>query len=386
MTTQYTFQGYHRPDGTVGVRNHVLLLPVEGISNRVAENVSHIIQGTLALQHPYGDLQFGQDLDLFFRIMTGAGANPNVAAVIVIGMEPVWVDQIASGIEATGKPVARFTIRHVGDLVTTEQVARKAQEFMYCASEIPRQEASLTDIVLSTKCSESDPTNGLAANPIVGTVVERALAAGTTVLFGETSELTGAEYIIAGRIKTQDQQRKFWQMYHEYIGFIADQRANLLGSQPNQSNLLGGLTTIEEKAFGNITKIGQALIDGVLESAQAPPGKGLWFMNTSSAAAEVLTLFAAAGSVLCMVATGQGNIIGNPLMPVIKLTANPQTAMTMAEHFDLDFSTVLSQQTSIDQGGNMLMDMLLRVAGGRVTASEVLNHNEFVPVKLFRSA
>ncbi len=386
MTSEYTFKGYRRPDGTVGIRNHVLLLPVEGISNRVAENVSHIIQGTLDLRHPYGDLQFGQDLELFFRTMTGAGCNPNVAAVIVIGIEPVWVDRIASGIEATGKPVARFTIRRVGDLATTEQVARKAQEFVYLASEMKRQQASLTDITLSTKCTESDPTSGLASNPIVGKVVERALAAGSTVLFGETSELTGVEHLVADRIKTGDQQAKFWRIYNEYVGFIADQKANLLGSQPNQANLFGGLTTIEEKACGNITKIGRSMIDGVLESAEAPPHKGLWFMNTSSAAAEVLTLFAASGSVLCVVSTGQGNIIGNPLMPVIKLTANPQTAMTMAEHFDLDFSTVLNQQISIDEGGNMLMDMLRRVADGRVTASEVLNHNEFVPVKLFRSA
>ncbi len=382
----YTFNGYRRPDGTVGVRNHVLLLPVEGISNRVAENVSHMIKGTLDLKHPYGDLQFGRDLELFFRIMIGAGSNPNVAAVIVIGMEPVWVDRIASGIEATGKPVARFTIRHVGDLATIEHVARKAQEFVYFASEIKTQEASLSDIILATKCTGSDTTNGLAANPIVGKVVERALATGSTVLFGETSELTGAEHLIAGRIKSRDQQEKFWRIYNEYVGFIADQRADLLGSQPNQSNIHGGITTIEEKAFGNIAKIGQALIDGVLESADAPPGKGLWFMNTSGAAAEALSLFAAAGSVLCMVPTGQGNIIGNPLMPVIKLTANPQTAKTMAEHFDLDVSAALRQEMPIDQAGNMLMDMLLRVAGGRVTASEVLNHNEFVPVKLFRSA
>lgn len=381
-----TFNGYRRPDGTVGVRNHILLLPVDGISNRVAQNVSHIIKGTLDLKHPYGDLQFGQDLELFFRIMIGAGSNPNVAAVIVIGSEPIWVDRIASGIEATGKPVARFSIRHVGDLATIEQVARKAREFVYCASEIKAQEASLSDIILSAKCTESDPTNGVAANPIMGKVVERALATGSTVLFGETSELTGAEHLIANRIKTRDQQEKFWRIYNEYVGFIANQKADLLGSQPSQSNILGGLTTIEEKAFGNIAKIGRASIDGVLESADAPPGKGLWFMNTSSAAAEVLTLFAAAGSVLCMVATGQGNIIGNPLMPVIKLTANPQTATTMAEHFDLDFSAVLSQQMPIDPAGDVLMDMVLRVADGRVTAAEVLNHNEFVPVKLFRSA
>lgn len=257
-------------------RRAMLLLPVDGISNRVAENVAHTIKGTLALRHPFGDLQFGKDLELFFRIMIGAGSNPNVATLIVIGMEPVWVDRIASGVEATGKPVARFAIRHVGDLATIEQVARKAREFVYFASEIKMQKAKLSDIVLSTKCSESDTTNGLASNPIVGKLVDRAVSAGSTVVFGETSELTGVEQQIADRIKSEDQRKKFWQVYGEYVEFISDQKADLLGSQPSQTNILGGLTTIEEKAFGNIAKIGQAPIEGVLESAvrhQARPPK-----------------------------------------------------------------------------------------------------------------
>lgn len=381
-----TFKGYHRPDGTIGVRNHVLLLPVEGIANRVAENVAHMIKGTLDLRHPYGDLQFGQDLELLFRILIGAGSNPNVAAAIVIGMEPVWADRIASGIAETGKPVARFAIGHVGDLATIEHVARKAQEFVYGASELKTQDAGLGDLVFAVKCSESDPTNGLAANPIVGNVVERAVASGATVLFGETSELTGAEDLVASRIKDHAEREKFWRLYHEYVDFIAAQHADLLGSQPSQANIHGGLTTIEEKAFGNITKIGQVEITGVLDSAVRPKGKGLWFMNTSGAAAEALSLFAAGGAVISVVPTGQGNIIGNPLMPVIKLTANPDTARTMPEHFDLDVSPALRQEISIAQAGDQLLDLLLRVAGGRVTASEVLNHNEFVPFKLFRSA
>jgi len=382
----YTFQGYRRANGAVGVRNHVVILPVDGISNRVARNVSHLIQGTVDLKHAYGDLQFGKDLELFFRTMIGAGANPNVAAAVVVGMEPNWLDEIASGIEKTGKPVARFVIGHAGDLATTERAARKAQEFVFYASEIKTETVRLADIVLCTKCSESDPTSGLASNPTVGKVVERALDAGSTVLFGETSELTGAEQMIADRIKKLDQKEKFWRLYNDYVGFIENQRAHLLGSQPCQSNIRGGLSTIEEKAFGNVRKIGTAFIEGVLESGEAPGGKGLWFMNTSSAAAEVLTLFAAAGSVLCLATTGQGNIIGSPLMPVIKMTANPRTAQTMAEHIDLDVSGLLRQEISLDQAADMLADLLVRVAGGRWTASETLKHHEFVPVKLYRSA
>jgi len=158
--TGYTFQGYRRDNGTVGVRNHVVVLPVDGISNRVARNVSHMIQGTIDLKHPYGDLQFGKDLELFFRIMTGAGTNPNVAAVVAIGMEPDWLDRIASGIEATGKPVARFVIGHAGDLATTEKAARKAQEFVYYASEIKTQEVNLADMFSPPSAVNRTPPTG----------------------------------------------------------------------------------------------------------------------------------------------------------------------------------------------------------------------------------
>ena len=160
-------------------------------------------------------------------------------------------------------------------------------------------------------------------------------------MFGETSELTGAEQIIADRIQSADEREKLWQVYNDYVGFIKNQKADLLGSQPTQGNIRGGLSTIEEKAFGNIQKTGRAAIEGVLESARTPPGKGLWFMNTSSTAAEALTLFAAAGSVLHISPTGQGNIVGNPVMPVIKLSANPLTVATMPEHIDVDVSAVL---------------------------------------------
>ncbi|MCY0885889.1 MAG: UxaA family hydrolase [Firmicutes bacterium] len=382
----YTFPGYRRPDGRVGVRNLVLLLPIDGIANRAAENVAHIVRGTTALKHPYGDLQFGEDLEVFFRVLIGAGTNPNVAAVIVIGLEPVWVDRVASGIAASGKPVARFVIGQAGDLATIERAARKAVDFVIRASELRPEPAGLDAIILAVKCSESDPTSGLAANPVVGLVVDRVVAAGGTVLFGETSELTGAEQLVADRFRTLEERERFLRVYQEYVGFLASQHASLLGSQPSQANLQGGLTTIEEKAFGNLTKIGQAPIEGVLESAQHPPDRGLWFMNTSSAAAEVLTLFSAAGTGLAVVTTGQGNIIGNPLMPVLKLTANPQTAHTMAEHVDLDLSPVLRQEVTPEAAADQLLDLILRVAGGRWTAAEVLRHTEFVPVKLFRSA
>ncbi|MBE0467378.1 MAG: UxaA family hydrolase, partial [Candidatus Desulforudis sp.] len=373
-----TFMGYRRENGGVGVRNHVAVIPMDGLSNTAAMNVAKITHGVEALTHPFGEGQFGKDLELFFQTVIGVGSNPNVASAIVIGIEPNWTDKVNTGISATGKPVASFSIEGYGDFVTIERAARKAREFIQYASELQPQKIDLSEIVMSIKCGESDTTNGLASNPAVGKVVERLLEFGATIIFGETTELTGAEHFVKNRIQSFEQQEKFQAVYDEYVGFIKSQNADLFGSQPTQGNIRGGLSTIEEKALGNIQKIGKAGIAGVLEPAEAPPEKGLWFMNTSSTAAEVLTLFAAAGSVVNLFPTGQGNVIGNPVMPVIKLTANPLTASSMAEHIDVNISDVLTRKITTEQAGEMLMDMLVRTANGRLTSSEVLGHREFL--------
>ncbi|MDI6824200.1 MAG: UxaA family hydrolase [Bacillota bacterium] len=381
-----TFWGYRRPDGRVGTRNHVAIIPLDDLSNAAAEAVSKVIQGTMALPHPYGRLQFGADLELFFRTMINTGRNPNIAAAVVIGIEPNWTRKLAEGIAETGKPVAWFAIERHGDLSTIEKASRKAKQFVHYASELRREEVDLSEIVVSVKCGESDTTSGLAANPTVGRVVERLLDAGATVLFGETSELTGGEDIVAARMKTPELQAQFLRVFNDYVGFIEREEADLLGSQPTQGNIVGGLTTIEEKAMGNIQKIGRARVDGVLEPAQPPPGKGLYFMDTSSAGAEAVTLFAAGGAVVHLFPTGQGNVVGNPVMPVIKLSANPITVSTMSEHIDVDVSGLITLEKTLDGAADDLMDMLLRTANGRLTAAEVLGHREFVLTKLFRSA
>lgn len=381
-----TFWGYRRPNGTVGVRNHVIVLPVDDISNAAAEAVGRVIQGTLALPHPYGRLQFGADLELFFRTLIGTGANPNVAAAVVIGIEPAWTARVAEGIARSGKPVAAFHIERSGDLKVIEQASRAAKEFVHQASEMRREQFPLSELVMSIKCGESDTTSGLASNPTVAKAVEKVVAAGGTVLFGETSELTGAEHFIEARIRDPVQREKFRRIFDEYQEAIRAQGVDLLGSQPTEGNIAGGLSTIEEKAMGNIQKVGDLPVDGVLEMAESPPGRGLYFMNTSSAAAEAVTLFAAGGAVLHLFPTGQGNVVGNPIIPVIKLSANPVTVKTMAEHIDLDVSGILTLEETLEQAGQRLLELILRTASGRLTAAEVLGHREFVLTRLYRTA
>jgi (2R)-sulfolactate sulfo-lyase subunit beta len=379
--------GYRRENGRVGVRNHVVILPVDDISNAACEAVASHIQGTMALPHAYGRLQYGEDLELHFRTMIGTGRNPNVAAVVVIGIEENWTKKIADGIAETGKPVAAFSIEGTGDLETVRKASWKAKEFVQWASESSREPVELRELMVSIKCGESDTTTGLGSCPTVGEAVDRLIDEGATVLFGETSELTGGEHLIAERMATPELRESFQRMYEDYVELIETQSESLLGSQPTQGNIAGGLSTIEEKALGNIEKTGTKEIIGALEPAVAPDnGPGLYFMDSSSAAAEHVTLMGAGGAVLHMFPTGQGNVIGNPIVPVIKVSANPNTVKKMAEHIDVDVSGLLSRELRLPEAGDLMMEYLARTANGRITAAEALGHREFSMTKLYRSA
>jgi (2R)-sulfolactate sulfo-lyase subunit beta len=243
---------------------------------------------------------------------------------------------------------------------------------------------------VSTKCGESDTTTGLSSCPTVGNMYDKLIPKGIYGCFGETSEITGAEQLAKARAinpKVGAKWYRTWKAYEEEV-IQAHKTDDLSESQPTKGNIAGGLTTIEEKALGNLEKIGRECryID-VLEPAEAPrKGPGLYFMDTSSAAAECVTLMAAAGYVVHCFPTGQGNVIGNPILPVIKLTGNPKTVRTMSEHIDLDISGIIRREITIPEAGDMLIDIIARTANGRLTAAEALGHREFVLTKLYRSA
>jgi len=390
MTTGKRIWAWRRENGRVGIRNHVVVLPLDDISNAACEAVAAHIQGTLALPHAYGRLQFGEDLELHFRTMIGTGSNPNVAACVVIGIEPAWTQQVVAGIAATGKPVAGFSIEAQGDIATVAAASRKAKEFVQLATGQLRVECDLSELWIAAKCGESDTTTGLASCPTVGNMYDKLIPQGIYGCFGETTELTGAEHLAAARAATPEVADKFmrtWQAYQDEV-IEAHKTSDLSDSQPTKGNIAGGLTTIEEKALGNLEKIGRRVrfIDVLAPAEQPARGPGLYFMDTSSAAAECNTLQAAAGYVLHVFPTGQGNVIGNPIMPVIKISGNPRTVRTMSEHIDLDVSGIVRREMTIAEAGDALIDMIVRTANGRLTAAEALGHREFVMTKLYRSA
>jgi (2R)-sulfolactate sulfo-lyase subunit beta len=383
-----TFWGYKRENGRVGVRNHVIILPVDDLSNAAAQAVENNIKGTMAIPHPYGRLQFGADLDLHFRTLIGAGSNPNVAAAVVIGIEDGWAKRVADGIAATGKPVSFFGIEGHGDPETVKRASQAAKEYLQRASELRREERPLKDLWVSTKCGESDTTSGIGSNPCVGNAFDKLYPHGVTLVFGETTELTGGEHLVAARCRNDEVRKKFQFMFDRYQKVIDRHKtSDLMDSQPTKGNIAGGLTTIEEKALGNIQKIGRkCLVDGVIDKAETPTGPGLWFMDSSSAAAEMVTLCAAAGFVVHLFPTGQCNVIGNPILPVIKLCANPRTVRLMTDHLDVDVSGITRRELTMDQAGDKLLECMFRTANGRLTAAEALGHREFVLTRLYESA
>lgn len=383
-----SFEGWRRENGRMGVRNHVIILPVDDLSNAAAEAVANNIKGAMAIPHAYGRLQFGADLDLHFRTLIGTGCNPNVAGVVVIGIEPGWTGKIVEGIAKSGKPVEGFAIEQNGDINTIANASRAAYRLVKHASRLKKTKADLTELWVSTKCGESDTTSGLASCPTVGNAFDKLWENGNTLVFGETSEITGGEHLVAARCRTPAIAEQFMAMFNRYQRMIEANKTNDLSeSQPTKGNIEGGLTTIEEKALGNIQKIGKTcLVDGVLDKAEEPTAPGLWFMDSSSAAAEMVTLCAASGYAVHFFPTGQGNVIGNPILPVIKLTANPRTQRTMSEHIDVDVTGLLQKRMNMDDAGEALLDCMLRTADGELTAAELLGHREFSLTRLYESA
>ena len=385
-----TFSGWRRENGRVGVRNLVVLLPLDDLSNAACEAVANNVKGTQALPHAYGRLQFGADLDLHFRTLIGIGSNPNVAAVVVIGIEDQWTNTVVEGIAKTGKPVVGFGIEGNGDIATIAKASYQAKRFVQWATELPRETCSISELWVSTKCGESDTTTGLSSCPTVGNMYDKLIPHGIYGVFGETSEITGAEHLCKERAASPEIAEKWYKMWKSYQDDVieAHKTNDLSDSQPTKGNIAGGLTTIEEKALGNLEKIGRECkyIDA-LEPAEAPAkGPGLYYMDTSSAAAECVTLMAAGGYVVHTFPTGQGNVIGNPIVPVIKITGNPQTMRTMPEHIDVDVSGILRRDMTIPEAGDALIANIVRTSNGRLTAAEALGHREFSMTKLYRSA
>ena len=386
MSEDTNFLGYQRENGRVGIRNHVALIALDHAGAPVVDAVCQLIRGTVPISHQYGRLQFGEDLDLTFRILIGTGSNPNVAATVIVGIEPNWTQKVAQEIEKkTKKPVRAVHVIGKGTIGAIEETARHAAQLVSWASELKKATFGISDLVVSIKCGASDTTSGIASNPVIGVAAGRVVDLGGALIFGETTELAGGEHIIAQRAANNEVKEQFMRVFDDYISFAKSKGVDIIGSQPTQENIAGGLSTIEEKALGNIQKVPDRPVQGVLRPAEEPKGKGLYFMDSSSSAQEQITLCAAAGAVVHLFSTGQGNPVGHPILPVIKITGNPNTAASMVENIDVDVSDIIQGDMTVEMGGEMVFKKMLEHASGKLTAAEILRHDNFTINRVYKS-
>jgi len=372
-----TFPAYLRADGRAGARNHLLVLPSVFCANVAAQRIAEAVPGAIALPHPYGCAQL--DIARTADVLAGLGAHPNVGATVVVGLgcEMLQADDLAARIAAAGQTVEALSIQREGGTLKTITRGRElAHKLAAHLAAKQRQAAPLSKLVLATECGGSDATSGLGANPVIGAVADRVVAAGGTVLLSETTELMGAEHILARRAVSAAVGRQLVEIVAAVERETLALGADLRGSQPTPGNMAGGLTTIEEKSLGCIYKAGSSPLRGVLAYAGPPPGPGLFVMDAPGHDAESVVAMVAGGAQVVLFSTGRGTPLGAPVAPVIKLTANPRTAQSMADHIDFSAASVIGGETTVPAAGEALWAVLLHVLAGQQTANEILGHHE----------
>ena len=382
MTTSDSFLGYRRPDGRVGVRNHLLVVPTVICSAVVAERIAAAVApvGT-ALPHLAGCGQLGPDMTVTHETLAAYCRHPNVGAVIVValGCEQVVAQRLADEARRHQKPAAVIAIQNEGGTVrATSRGIEIAREMVDVLSRAERTWCDVSSLVLSVKCGGSDYTSGLASNPTVGRVADALVDRGGAVVLGEVAEIMGAEHLLAARATTADAAAHLLRVVSRVEAEAMALGLDIRGTQPSPGNIRGGLTTIEEKSLGATHKAGERTrLEEVVGYAAPITRRGLTVMDTPGLDVESVTGMVGGGAQVVLFTTGLGTPTGNPVAPVVKITGNSRTAEMMADNIDIDVSGVISDAESLDGAARRVFDELTAVCSGRPTAAERLGHREF---------
>jgi len=372
--------GYRRPDGKVGIRNHCLIIPTSVCSSTVAFHIAQQIPGTVALANQHGCCQIGADYVQTLRTLINLGKNPNVGAVLVVGLgcEGVPIHEVVAEIAATGKPVDVVVIQEVGGtLRATAEGVRKMGELTRQVCHLQPEQVDISELSLAIECGGSDFTSGLASNPAAGIAADLLEAAGGNVMLSETTEFIGAEHILARRAKSPEVAEKLFKIVRDCEERAKLSHFDLRDGQPTPGNIAGGISSIEEKSLGCIYKAGHAPIQGVLHYGEVPSNKGLYIMDSPGQDVESISGMLAGGATVVIFTTGRGTPTGSPIAPVIKITANERTFKMMEDNIDIDASGIISGEESIEQVGQRIFDEIVKVANGHKPKAELLGHQEF---------
>jgi altronate dehydratase large subunit len=371
--------GYPREDGSVGTRNFIGVISTVACGNEVARWASKSIEGVKVFTHGQGCAQTSPDLDRVKTTLISLGRHPNLAAVLVVGLgcESVDAEKVADGIVASGKRVEAFAVQDVGGADQAQQII--ATRLKHMASEFlpgKREATDVSSLILGLKCGASDTTSGIASNPALGRAVDLFLDMGGNVVFGETTELIGAEESIVSRGKNEKVRKGLLGTILAMEERVKRVGFDMRGGQPTGGNIKGGISTIEEKSLGAAIKTGTHPIDGIIGYGERLTSPGLFMVDTPGREPEFLTGVAAAGAQLMAFTTGKGAPHNFPFMPIVKITGNPRTAGVLSSHIDVNVSGILQGSMSVESGGDLILKELMKVASGKITRAEAMGYEE----------
>ncbi len=380
MSRGHQFSGYHRPDGRVGVRNHLLVLSVAGLTGPTARRIAGAIAGSVTVTMPFGAGLLGRDHAVYGAALEGLATHPNVGAALLVGDNPPLMHALVARVVASGKPCVGLTMDDCSHdaIALTERGMRAAARLAHEISRLRRAPAPLSALSLGLECGRSDPSSGLVANPLLGRVCDRIVEAGGRAMIGETVEWLGAEHLLARRARTSEVAAKIRAVVGAREQAAIDAGIDLIGNNPGPTNIAAGLSSIEEKSLGNIAKSGNRPIEGVIDYGERPPGPGLWAMDGAAYSPESITGFVAAGAQAILFTTGVGNSYASALAPTIKVSANPVAGETLREQLDYDASAVFQGRTSVAEAAESLLAELLEVCSGDATWGEILKEGDEV--------
>jgi altronate dehydratase large subunit len=375
-----TFWGYRRPDGKVGVRNHVLILPTITCATQAAHQITQLVQGTVSFIHQHGCAQVGVDYEQTFRTYAGMGLNPNVYGVVVLGLgcETHQAKSVAGEIAKSGKPVEVISIQdHGGTLTAIAEGAKAAAKMVQDASAMMREKCHFSELIVGTECGGSDACSGLSANPAVGAVSDMIVKAGGTAILAETTELIGAEHLLAKRAANDRVAKRVYEVID-----AMEKRAIVMGvdirtGNPSPGNIEGGLSSLEEKSLGASTKSGTTTLQEIIDYAQEPSAKGLVWMDTPGHDIEQLTGMVAGGAQIVLFTSGRGTPTGSPIAPVIKIATNTPMFERMTENMDLNAGTIIDGDETVQATGERILREIATVSSGKLTKAEILKQHDF---------
>ncbi|WHY55783.1 UxaA family hydrolase [Peribacillus simplex] len=374
-------KGYRRSNGKFGIRNHLLIIPTVICANHVANRIQQAVPKSVAIPHQHGCSQIGDDKERTHKLLGGMGKNPNVGAVLLIslGCEVIDAKVLKQEIEEeTGKPVEWLDIQDAGGTINAIKKGTEVAKGLFLELEkVPQVDAPISELIVGVKCGGSDATSGLCSNPALGKTADQLLKQGGTIVMGETTEIIGAEHIVAQKAVSEDVANKLYAYVDKFEKEVERIGADMRGGNPSPGNIEGGLSTIEEKSLGCISKAGTAPLNDVLSFAEEIPGNGYYFMDSPGNDIECVSGMAAAGVHMVCFTTGRGTPTGNPIIPVIKITGNEHTAIKMIDNIDMDTSPVMKGKETTEEAGNRIFETIVKTAQGELTKAEILGHQEF---------